>query len=74
MTVDEAKRLEEKVDALIRLTALGLLGDRTGSDAITLLDRAGLDTDVIAGIVGTTAATVRSARSRTARKKGGRDA
>lgn len=68
MTMDDAKALGEKLDALIRVTAVGVLGDKTGVEAIALLTRAGLDTDVIAEIVGTTRATVRAARSRSSRK------
>jgi hypothetical protein len=70
VSIEETTRLEQKLDALIRLTAVGVLGDRTGVEAITVLTRAGLDTDVIAGVVGTTPATVRATRSRTTRKKG----
>lgn len=57
-----------KIDALIRLTALQVLGDRTGAEAIALLGRAGLDNDLIAEIVGTTPATVRGALSRVRRR------
>jgi 3-hydroxyisobutyrate dehydrogenase-like beta-hydroxyacid dehydrogenase len=68
--VADTAALEEKLDALIRLTAVGMLGDKTGVEAIRLLARAGLDTDVIADVVGTTPATVRAARSRSSRKAG----
>ncbi|MGQ0668295.1 MAG: hypothetical protein ACT4PO_01240 [Actinomycetota bacterium] len=68
--MNETKALEAKLDSLIRLTAVGILGERTGVEAITLLARAGLDTDVIAEVVGTTPATVRAARSRSARRRG----
>lgn len=60
--------LASKMDALIRLTALQVLGDRTGAEAIAVLGRAGLDNDVIAEIVGTTPSTVRGALSRVRRK------
>jgi hypothetical protein len=66
-----AQDLGAKMDTLIRLSALQLVGDKTGSDAIAILDRAGLDNDLIAGIVGTTAATVRASRSRVRRRDGG---
>jgi DNA-directed RNA polymerase specialized sigma24 family protein len=59
-----------KLDALIRLTALQLLGERTGAEAITRLARAGLDTELIAEIVGTSPSTVRSALSRARRSAG----
>jgi DNA-binding CsgD family transcriptional regulator len=61
--------LGSKLDALIRLTALQVVGDKTGVEAISELGRAGLDNDLIAEIVGTTPATVRAALSR-ARRKG----
>lgn len=63
--------LGTKMDALIRLTALQVIGDKTGVEAIKVLDRAGLDHDLIAEIVGTTTATVRAARSRVRRRGGG---
>lgn len=61
--------LGSKLDALIRLTALQLLGDRTGAEAIVLLGRAGLENDLIADLVGTSRATVRATLSR-ARRQG----
>lgn len=61
----------DQLDLLIRLTALQLVGDKTGSDAITVLGRAGLDNELIAEIVGTTPATVRSALSRIRRQTRG---
>jgi DNA-binding CsgD family transcriptional regulator len=62
--------LTAKMDALVRLTALQVLGDKTGSEAIAILGRAGLDNDLIAEIVGTTPATVRGALSRVRRRAG----
>ncbi len=61
--------LASKLDTLIRLSALQVLGEKSGAEAIVLLGRAGLDTDLIADIVGTTPATVRAALSR-ARRRG----
>lgn len=60
--------LGAKMDTLIRLMALQLLGDKTGAEAIAHLGRARLDNDLIAEIVGTTPATVRAARSRVRRR------
>jgi hypothetical protein len=57
-----------QLDSLIRLTALQVIGDRTGVEAIALLGRAGLDNELIAEVVGTTPATVRAALSRARRK------
>jgi hypothetical protein len=64
MTAGDAADVSQKLDALIRLTAIALIGDRSGIDAIAILARANLDNDTIASIVGSSAATVRSARSR----------
>jgi len=62
--------LGSKIDALIRLTAIQVIGDKSGVEAIAVLGRAGLDNELIAELVGTTPATVRSALSRVRRKNG----
>ena len=59
-----------KLDVLIRLIAIHVVGDRTGADAIGVLASAGLSNELIAELVGTTPATVRAARSRASRKGG----
>ena len=59
---------ESRLDVLIRLAALQLLGDRSGADAIMVLSRAGLDNDLIAELVGTTPGAVRATTSRERRK------
>lgn len=61
--------LGQRLDVLIRLTAIQVLGDRTGAEAIVVLGRAGVDNDLIADLVGTSPATVRATLSR-ARRKG----
>jgi hypothetical protein len=53
----------EKLDALIKLTAVSVLGDKTGGEAIDVLLRAGLDNDMIADLAGTTPGTFRARRS-----------
>jgi hypothetical protein len=58
-----------KLDALIRLTAVSVLGGKSGGEAIEVLLRAGLDNDLIADLVGTTTGTVRARRA-DYRKKG----
>jgi hypothetical protein len=63
--------LASKMDVLIRLTAVQVMGDRTGADAIAVLGRAGLDNDLIAALVGTTPATVRATLSRVRRQPKG---
>jgi len=46
---DEAA-IGEKLDALIRLIAVSVLGGKTGGEAIEVLLRAGLDNDLIADL------------------------
>jgi len=67
--VDELKGLGPKLDALVRLTAVSVLGGKTGGEAIDVLARAGLDNDLIADLVGTTPGTVRARRSTTSRTR-----
>ena len=61
--------LAGRLDTLIRLTAMQVLGDRTGNDAIVLLAHAGLDNELIGELVGTSPATVRATLSRARRSK-----
>ena len=58
-----------KLDTLIKLSALQLVGDAGQTDAIKMLGRAGLDTGEIAKVVGTTPGTVRSTLARARRSK-----
>ena len=58
-----------KLDVLIRLTAVSVLGDKSGGEAIDLLAQAGLDNETIADLVGTTKETVRVRRWKTAQKR-----
>jgi hypothetical protein len=67
---DDHDAIGAKLDALIRLTAVSVLGAKTGGEAIDLLARAGLDNDMIADLVGTTKETVRVRRWKTAQKGG----
>jgi DNA-binding NarL/FixJ family response regulator len=62
--------LGAKLDILIRLTALQMIGERTGVEAISVLSRAGLSNEMIADLVGTSEATVRATLSRVRRKGG----
>lgn len=61
--------VEEKLDTLIRLTAIGLFGDKTQRDKIELLATAGLGAKEIAELLGTTPNTVRVALSGLRKKK-----
>jgi len=63
------QELAPRLDVLIRLIALQVLGERTGSQAIVLLGRAGLDNEIIAELVGTSPATVRATLSRARRRR-----
>jgi DNA-directed RNA polymerase specialized sigma24 family protein len=61
--------LEGKLDTLIRLTALQLIGTSGQTEGIKMLARSGMDTSVIAEVVGTTPGTVRSTLARARRSK-----
>ena len=67
--------IEAKLDLLIRLTALGLVGEKKQVEQIELLNGAGFQPREIADILGTSSNTVRvrlsNLRSQ-ARKKSGR--
>jgi hypothetical protein len=65
---DDHADISAQLDALIRLTAVSVLGGKTGGEAIDLLARAGLDNELIADLVGTTKETVRVRRWKTAQK------
>lgn len=65
--MSDVDELAPKLDALVRLTALQALGERTGADAIVFLARARLDNDLIAEMVDTSPATVRATLSRARR-------
>jgi hypothetical protein len=71
---DDPGAIGAKLDALIRLMAVSVLGSKTGGEAIDLLARAGLDNDLIADLVGTTKESVRVRRWKTAQKGGGQPA
>lgn len=62
--------LERKLDDLVRLMALLVVGERVGAEAISILGRARLDNELIAELVGTSPATVRATLSRQRRKTG----
>jgi hypothetical protein len=62
--------LGTKLDVLVRLTALQVVGEKTGTEAIALLGRARLETDLIAELVETSPATVRATLSRIRRQRG----
>ena len=61
-----------KLDTLIRLTAIGLFGDKTQRDKIELLSSAGLQPKEIADLLGTTPNTVNVALSGIRKKKRGK--
>jgi len=58
-----------KLDTLIRLTAIGLFGDKSQKEKIELLMTAGLQTKEIAELLGTTPNTVSVALSGLRKKK-----
>lgn len=59
-----------KLDTLIRLTAIGLFGDKTQREKIEMLSSAGMQPKEIADLLGTTANTVNVALSGIRKKKG----
>lgn len=67
LTTDQAD-IAAKLDSLVRLTAVLVLGGKTGGEAIDLLARAGLEHELIADLVGTTKETVRVRRWKTAQQ------
>ena len=65
------KEVADKLDTLIRLTAIGLFGegDKTQKEKIELLSTAGLNPKEIADLLGTTPNTVNVTLSRLGRRK-----
>ena len=61
--MSDLTEVAEKLDTLIRLTAIGLFGDKTQREKIELLATAGLGAKEIAEPLGTTPNTVRVALS-----------
>lgn len=59
----------DKLDTLIRLTAIGLFGEKTQRERIELLSSAGLQPKEIADLLGTTPNTVNVALSGMRKKK-----
>ena len=59
-----------KLDTLIRLTAIGLFGDKTQRGKIEMLSAAGSQPKEIADLLGTTSNTVNVALSGIRKKKG----
>jgi CRP-like cAMP-binding protein len=58
MTADECKRLESKVDVLIRLLAMNCIRGMSKVDGILFLHRVGMDRRDIADLCGTTPGAV----------------
>lgn len=58
-----SQEVANKLDVLIRLVAMGLCGDKTQKEKISILDMAGLQPKVIAELLGTTSNTVSVALS-----------
>lgn len=59
----------DKLDTLIRLTAMGLFGEKTQREKIEMLSSAGLQPKDIADLLGTTPNTVNVALSGIRKKK-----
>jgi len=71
---ESRRSMEEQLEILIRLTAIQVLGEKKGAEAITVLGQAGLDAKAIAELLGTTEATVRSRLSKERKKLDAKDA
>lgn len=72
MTDLNLPELDQKLDVLIRLVAIGVCGDRTQREKIGMLGMAGLSPKTIADILGTTSNTVSVALSNLRKEKKGR--
>jgi DNA-directed RNA polymerase specialized sigma24 family protein len=68
-TDDLSKAVLTNLDAIVRLLAIQLTGRLKPLEAMTLLERTGLDRKTIAEICDTTPATVRSTLSRAKKKR-----
>lgn len=64
MSNQQVDILVEKLDILIKLTAMGILKDKNKTEQIAFLTNLGFQPKEIALIVGTTKGTVRSLRGR----------
>jgi len=68
MTKEILERIDTKLDIMIRLLASRAVEGRSKTEAILVLGVSGLETDLIAEIVGTTPGTVRARLSEAKRK------
>lgn len=69
MEEDAGKRIEAKLDVIIRLLATPLVEDKTLSQKAELLAQIGLDNNQIAAICDTTPDTIRATRSKARRQR-----
>lgn len=75
MDAESVRRLEARLDAIIRLLALPITQDRPIAESAPVLSQLGLDTNLIATLCGTSPTVVRTAirrkRQPTAKNTGG---
>ncbi len=69
MADPQLKAIEEKLDVLIRLMAIGLTADKPQIEQIVLLNKANFQPKEIAGLLGTTPNAVSVALSKMRRKQ-----
>jgi hypothetical protein len=72
MSEFEYQKINQKLDMLIRVIAIGLIEDRTQNDQMRLLAKVGLQPKEIADLLGTTANTVRVGLSKQRKLVGSR--
>lgn len=71
MSSKQLDELIEKMDILIRLTAINVLGDKTKTEATGILTELGFTQGEIASMLRTTVESVKSMRKHLRRKKSG---
>jgi len=62
-------RIDKKLDAIVRLLAVGQIGGKNKTEAIMMLGVLGLDPNIIAEIVDTTTGTVHTRLSEARKRK-----
>jgi len=72
MALSAEDKILEKLDQILRVLSIQVAEDKSITERARLLKIAGLDNKTIAGVLNTTAATIRAVTSGPRRKKGRR--